>query len=263
MKEPLVSIIVPVFNKERTINQSLQSLFDQSYSNWEIIVIDDASTDSSRKMIDIVNEPRMKKVYFATNKGVVNSYKEGVKRAKGEFIMFHDSDDMSLPDRIEKCVAAIGDADILYHSIYVMAHHPDPQIPILARVYRPAQKWEPNRIYTEQYIPGILFAKADILKRTIEKFPSEAERAWDWMHHILLHQAGAKYVALPEGLYEYYRFPSSSLSHHNEMSGERQKAILWIQKWLKKNKIVKQNHKFGKGFKGVVNKKEEKPNARR
>lgn len=263
MREPLVSVIMPVYNKEKTVNQSMQSIFDQSHSNWELIVVDDASTDASKKMVGIVNEPRMKKVYLSTNKGVVNAYREGIKRAKGKYIMFHDSDDMSLPDRIEKCVAAIGGSDVLYHSMYVIAHHPDPQIPIIARVYRPAQMWEQERIYTEQYIPGVIFARSRILKETIEKFPKEAERAWDWMHHILLHQAGAKYANYPEGLYEYYRYPESSLSHKNEMSGERQKAILWIQQWLKDKKIVKKNHKFGKGFRGTVNKQEERPNENR
>jgi glycosyltransferase involved in cell wall biosynthesis len=262
MTEPLVSIIAPAYNKQGTINQSLQSIFDQSYSNWELIVIDDCSTDATKNMLGIIGEPRMKKIYLVKNQGVVNAYREGIKRAKGKYIMFHDTDDMSLPDRIEKCVAGIGDADVLYHSMYVMARHPDPQIPIMARAYRPAQKWETERIYKEQYIPGIIFAKAEILKKVIKNFPKEAEQAWDWMHHILLHQAGAKYTNIKEGLYEYYRFPTTSLSNKNEMDGTRQKSMKWIQQWLLKNKIVKKNHVFGKGFKGTINGKEERPNAK-
>lgn len=258
MKEPLVSIVVPTYQKQNTVNQSLQSLFDQSWSNWEIIVVDDASTDSTKNMLGIITEKRLKKVYLTENQGVVNAYREGIRRAKGKYIILHDSDDMSLPDRIEKCVKGIGEADVIYHSMYVMAHHPDPQIPIMARVYRPAQYWEPDRIYTEQYIPGVFMAKAELLKKI--QIPEEATGAWDWMNHIMLHQMGAKYVNIQDGLYEYYRYQNSSLSHANEMSGKRQESVKWIQQWLKKNKIVKRNHVFGKGFKGIIHRKQERTN---
>lgn len=245
MKKPLVSVVMPVYNKQYTINQSMQSIFDQSISDWELIVVDDASTDSSREMISTVDEKRLKRVFLPTNKGVVNAYKEGIKRANGKYIMFHDSDDLSLPDRAEKCLKVIGDADVLYHGIYVIARHPS--IPLLAKRYKPALPWKPERIYKEQYIPGVIFAKKEILDKV--KFPDEAKCAWDWMHHILLHQLGAKYVSLDDGLYEYYRYPDTSLSYKNEMEGTRQEAMKWIQKYLIKNKIVKKDHKFGKGFK--------------
>ena len=244
--KPLVSVICPVYNKQMTVNQSMQSIFDQSISEWELIMVDDASTDASTQLISSINEKRLRRIYLPKNGGVVNAYREGIKRAKGKYIMFHDSDDLSLPDRAEKCLANIGDADVLYHGVYVLARHPS--IPLLAKRYKPAQPWKPERIYKEQYIPGIIFAKRDVLLKV--KFPEEAEHAWDWMHHILLHQMGAKYKSLDIGLYEYYRYPDTSLSYKNEQEGTRQESIKWIQKYLKKNKIVKPSHKFGKGFLG-------------
>lgn len=246
--KPLVSIVMPCYNKEATLAQSIQSVFDQSISEWELIAVDDASTDTSAQILSLMNEKRLKRVYLASNGGVVNAYREGIKRASGKYIMFHDSDDMSLPDRAEKCLNAIGDGDVLYHGLYILARHPE--MPLLARRYKPALPWSPERIYREQYIPGVIFAKRDILLKSTKDFPQEATSAWDWMHHIILHQLGAKYVHLNDGLYEYYRYPSSSLSYKNEQEGTRQKSIRWIQNYLVKNKIVKRNHKFGKGFLG-------------
>ena len=248
--KPRVSIVMPVYNKQYTVNQSIQTIFDQSISDWELIIVDDASTDASQELVSTVKDKRIKRVFLAKNMGVVNAYKEGIKRASGKYIMFHDSDDLSLPDRAEKCLDNIGDADVLYHGVYVIARHPS--IPLLAKKYKPALPWKPERIYKEQYIPGVIFAKKEILEKI--KFPEEARCAWDWMNHILLHQAGAKYKSLDIGLYEYYRYPETSLSYKNEMEGTRQEAIKWIQKYLVKNKIVKKDHKFGKGFKGYTKK---------
>jgi len=258
VKKPLVSIVMPVYQKQATLSQSIQSLFDQSYTNFEILAVDDGSTDLSQKILSLIDEPRLKKFFLASNRGVVNAYQEGIRRAKGEYIIFHDSDDCSLPDRLEKCVKAIGDGDVLYHGLYLVSRHPE--YPITGRRYFPAEKWEPNKIYTKQYIPGILFAKTSILRKV--KFPKEATGAWDWMHHILLHQLGAKYVALNEGLYEYWRFPNQSLSHTNELGGMRQNSIKWIQDYLIKNKLVEKNHKWGKGFKGFVGSTKEDVNLK-
>jgi len=244
--KPLVSVVVPCFNKEGTISQSIQSIFDQSISEWELIVVDDASTDHSRELVSMLTEKRLKRVYLPTNGGVVNAYRTGIERAEGKYVMFHDSDDISAPDRAEKCLKAIGDADVLYHGIYVLASHPDPRVRIISRQYRPPKPWTPNRIYTEQYINGAIFAKRETLLKI--KFPKEASGMWDWFHHILLHRMGAKYTALDIGLYDYYRYPSISLSYKNEVSGKRQESIRWIQNYLIKEGLVKKGHKFGKGF---------------
>jgi len=267
MSKPLVSIVCPCYNKAQTLGQSIQSIIDQSFTNWELILVDDCSTDNTQELLNTIHlqdidesnirkDRRIKKVYLPMNMGVVAAYRQGIMKARGKYIMFHDSDDMSLPDRIDKCLANIGDADVLYHGLYLIAKHAIN--PTTARRYKTVQEWTPDRIYTEQYIPGIIFAKASLLKKVV--FPKEAKNAWDWMHHILLHQMGAKYVALNEGLYEYFRFPGNSLSYSNEVSGARQKSIKWIQQYLIKNKIVKKNHKFGKGFMAYIGDKKEQPN---
>jgi len=254
MKKPLVSIVMPVWNKEQTLPQSIQSIFEQSYGNTEIIAVDDNSTDRSAQALSLIDDPRLIRHFLPSNGGVVNAYREGIRKAKGEYIMFHDSDDISMPDRVEKCMDNIGDADVLYHGLYLISQHPE--YPITGRRYARPEKWEPKRIFKEQYIPGVIFAKKSILEKV--EFPKEAEGAWDWMHHILLHELGAKYKVLDQGLYDYWRFTNNSLSKTNDMGGRRHDSILWIHKYLKKKKLVGKGHKFGKGFRGYLRKTKDK-----
>ena len=242
--KPRISFVVPVYNKANTLVQSIQSIRDQTISDWEIVAVSDASTDQSEQILSMLKEPRLKKVFLPSNVGVVKAYQEGVKRAKGKYVIFHDPDDLSLPDRAEKCLAAIGDADVLYHGLYVFSKNPS--LPIMSRRYMPAEKWDKDRIFTEQYIPGVICAKRKTLLEV--RIPEDAWGMWDWMFHILLHQAGAKYQHLDNGLYEYIRFVNNSLSHGNDLSGKRLASIKWIQNYLVKNKLVKPGHKFGKGF---------------
>jgi len=243
---PKVSIIMPVFNKEKTLIQSIQTILDQTISDWELIAIDDNSEDNSQNILSIIKEPRMKKLFLPANMGAVNAYKMGIKKARAKYVMFHDSDDVSLPDRAEKCLGGIGDADILYHAMYVISSSPD--YPIISKRYFPAHKWDKDRIFRGQYIPGVVFGKKSALEKV--DIPKGAENAWDWMNHIKLHEMGAKYKALNTGLYEYYRFPGNSLSHKNELEGTRQESIKFIQGYLKKKKFVPDGHRFTKGFKG-------------
>lgn len=96
---PLVSVILPVYNSEKYIENTLISIFNQTYTNFEIIVIDDGSNDNSRQVI----EQYLDKVnyYFQLNAGVSSARNNGIKHANGELIAFIDSDDMWHPKKLE------------------------------------------------------------------------------------------------------------------------------------------------------------------
>lgn len=99
MKE-LVSIILPVYNAEKFLYDSLNSVINQSYSNLEIIVIDDGSTDNSLSIIKCFNDRRIK-VISRENRGLIYSLNEGLNIAKGNYIARMDADDIARADRIE------------------------------------------------------------------------------------------------------------------------------------------------------------------
>ena len=100
---PLVSIIMPCFNAESLIEKALESILKQSYENWELLIIDDGSTDDTAKIIKKFSSENSKiKFYSNTNNcGVAYSRNIGLYFASGDFITFHDADDISHPQRIE------------------------------------------------------------------------------------------------------------------------------------------------------------------
>lgn len=111
-----VSIIVPVYNLENYIKETLESIFLQTYINWECIIIDDGSTDKSAKIIKdmIVNRPNVKFIQ-TDNKGVSSARNTGLKHTKGDYIYFVDGDDPLPLDALEILVHAAesNNADIV------------------------------------------------------------------------------------------------------------------------------------------------------
>jgi glycosyltransferase involved in cell wall biosynthesis len=99
----LVSIILPVYNGESTISDSIKSLLSQTYQNFELIIIDDGSTDNSLKEIMKFGDSRIS-IYHHRNSGLAKTLNFGISIAAGEFIARQDQDDVSLPNRIEKQV---------------------------------------------------------------------------------------------------------------------------------------------------------------
>lgn len=98
---PLVSVIIPTYNRMETIERSINSVLNQTYKNIEIIVVDDGSMDDTLKIIEHLNIGNMK-VLKQNHKGANVARNLAISVAKGEFIAFQDSDDEWFPDKLEK-----------------------------------------------------------------------------------------------------------------------------------------------------------------
>ena len=87
-KKPLVSIVLPTFNGERYLRQSIGSVISQQYKNWELIIVDDHSTDSTSAIIDEFTEtdPRIKVIHNTTNQKLPKSLNIGFEKAKGDLL---------------------------------------------------------------------------------------------------------------------------------------------------------------------------------
>lgn len=101
----LISIIIPVYNAEKYINRCIKSIVNQSYSELEIIVVNDGSTDNSLSLCETIaaQDDRIK-VISQENAGVSKARNTGIRLAKGEYVMFLDSDDYMLPDMCKTMV---------------------------------------------------------------------------------------------------------------------------------------------------------------
>ena len=100
----MISIIVPVYNAESFLEECIDSVINQTYKDWELILIDDVSKDNSRKIIDEYSErdQRIKKVFLNENKGAGVARNEGIAIASKRFIAFLDADDYWHKDKLEK-----------------------------------------------------------------------------------------------------------------------------------------------------------------
>ena len=99
----LVSIIMPLYNSEKFLSSSIESVVKQTYKNWELIIVDDRSTDNSlQKAIEYMKKDnRIKIIKLQENSGPAIARNTGIEAANGKFIAFLDSDDMWLPDKLE------------------------------------------------------------------------------------------------------------------------------------------------------------------
>lgn len=103
--EKLVSVIMPVYNAEMFLNQSIQSVISQTYQNWELLVVDDCSSDNSAILIHQfeTNDKRIKYLKTERPSGTPTLPRNiGIKKAKGRYIAFLDSDDIWLPNKLEE-----------------------------------------------------------------------------------------------------------------------------------------------------------------
>jgi glycosyltransferase involved in cell wall biosynthesis len=104
MTTPLVSIVMPVYKAEKYIADTLKSALNQTYSNFELIVVDDESPDRSIEICQQMNDPRIR-ILHQKNQGPAGARNNGVRNAKGDFIAFLDADDLWLPEKLEKHLA--------------------------------------------------------------------------------------------------------------------------------------------------------------
>ena len=102
-KNPLVSIVMPAYNAATFLSESIRSVQEQTYENWELIIIDDASRDDTLKLAQefVKSDPRIRLHPLPTNQGAGFARNIGIKASEGEYICFLDADDLWKPEKLE------------------------------------------------------------------------------------------------------------------------------------------------------------------
>jgi glycosyltransferase involved in cell wall biosynthesis len=236
--KPLVSVIIPVYNQAHLIANAIMSIKMQTYKNWELIIIDDGSTDLVNDTVGWFADDRitLKRIKHG---GVVKAQMAGHKLAKGELQTIQAADDVSMPDRLEMAVEYFRNhprTDVYCHALYVSFMNGD----ILVRKKRNSKPVSKKALLKEQGIVGVPVFR----RKVIEQCPlwNETKDAYDWAMHLDWTFKGFKYGFEDVALYEYVRRPDS-LSERNERSGRRKAAIVNIKKMMKKKYNVELNPK--------------------
>ena len=97
-----VSVIMPAFNAEKYVAEAASSIFDQTFTNFELIVVNDGSTDRTLEILNAIADDRLRILSNDNNMGVVKSLNKGIAEARGRYIARQDADDISLPERLQK-----------------------------------------------------------------------------------------------------------------------------------------------------------------
>lgn len=103
---PLISVIVPAWNAEATIHDTIGSVLRQTMPDFEILVIDDGSTDGTLAVLDGISDQRLRRMSFA-NAGLAAARNRGIEHSRGEFLSFLDADDLWTPEKLEAQLAAL------------------------------------------------------------------------------------------------------------------------------------------------------------
>ncbi len=177
MTPPYFSVVIPVFNVSDYIQQTLESVLGQTYSNFEIIVVNDGSTDGTLEKLSIYNDSRMR-VITTTNKGVSAARNTGIETAKGKYIAFLDGDDVWNKYHLEYAANAFLRFPniVWYSSRYIINEYvPD--------------NWQngPFKIACKDYFSeasifvhsSTVIIKRDSIPRQL--FPVDVENAEDWV----------------------------------------------------------------------------------
>lgn len=104
--EPLISVVIPLYNKESTIRKTIETVLSQTYKKFEVIIVNDGSKDDSVRVVSTYSDKRIRLV-SQDNAGVSAARNRGVREARGEYIAFLDADDHIAPNHLEEMVSLI------------------------------------------------------------------------------------------------------------------------------------------------------------
>lgn len=123
--DPLVSIIIPTYNNGHLISYAIDSIVHQTYKNWEIIVVDNTSSDHSLELLEGYAKNINLRYFTIKNEGIIaKSRNHGIKQASGEFIAFLDSDDWWEPQKLQESITVLNSGfDIVYHDLWEAKTH--------------------------------------------------------------------------------------------------------------------------------------------
>lgn len=204
---PLVSVIIACYNAEQYIDLCFEGLLNQTYQNFEIIVCDDASTDSSLKKLNEweTKDGRIKVLHNEKNMFAPYTRNRCLEISQGEFCMIHDIDDTSTPDRIEKQVKVLQnepDLGFVSGSMAAFVENPGETFTVLKNKKEYPTKWD-FLWNTPFFHPVSMFTRECIMSVGGYRVAEETRRGQDYDMFMRMYAAGYKGKNIDEPLYNF------------------------------------------------------------
>lgn len=227
--EKLVSIVMPAYNAEKYIEESIKSVLYQTYSNWELIIVNDCSLDNTYEIAKKYQEKdsRIKLYSLFKNQGVANARNIAINNAKGKYIAFLDSDDIWLPEKLNNQIKFMEENKCIFtfheYSYFEESDRPKKFIKVPRIVdYKSALKGNDM---------GCLTVCID--RTRVKKFAMPNEKHEDyitWLH--ILKENNISAYGIQENLAMY------RISNNNSISGNKFKSCLWTWNIYRKNQTI-------------------------
>lgn len=253
---PLVSVVIPTYNHARYLGRALQSVLDQTYVNWEVIVIDNHSTDNTDEVMTSFADNRITYLKIHNNGVIAASRNAGIRAAKGAWIAFLDSDDWWMADKLQACFDNIKDkVDLVYHDLKIVRDQPSF---FKRRKIKTRQVKKP--VLMDMLLNGNAIANSSALvrKRLLDEIGGIDEdvkmvASEDYNTWIRLAQITDGFVYLPRSL-GYYLLHNQAASQKN-MSYAYKSAILGFTDVLNdaQRKIIASNIAYMSGRYNYLN----------
>lgn len=142
MKHPLVSVIVPTYNRANLLGRAIQSVLAQTYPHFELIIVDDGSSDNTEAVVTRFDDPRIRYIRHHKNRGGSAARNTGIACARGEYVAFLDSDDEWLPEKLEK---------------HLRVFHDDPDCGVVFSAHCEITSDGSSRVYRDQGPEGWIY----------------------------------------------------------------------------------------------------------
>jgi len=220
MNYPLVSVIMSNYNYEKFINYAINSVISQTFKDFELVIVDDASTDNSHEIIEKwkYQDNRIKTIFHKKNEGIAKTFNDGIEIARGKYILIMASDDMLKPNTLETCINVLNKYQCgvtIFEAEVIDAKNQSVNIKF-SQLHR-----KPALIYGnffEELLKGNFIMTGMVKKEIIEnyniKFDTRLKHLNDWLFWLdLAYVTNFYYIQQP--LY-YYRRHKSNASYDVE-----------------------------------------------
>ena len=165
----LVSVLMGSYNHQKYISEAIESILNQTFPELELIIIDDYSTDNSRKIIENyqTKDQRVRAFFHEKNMGIANTINDGLKKARGNFVSFIGSDDVWFPDKLERQIALIKNHEdkILWSEGEIIDGYGAPTGTTFTKMHQAANKKKSGNLFKNILWDNYIFGQSLLIKK--------------------------------------------------------------------------------------------------
>jgi len=242
-QKPLISIIMPVYNVDvKWLDLAIQSVEKQWYENWELCIVDDASTkEETKKYLEKLKNPKIKVKFLEKNQGISGASNEALKLAKGEYIALMDNDDELTPDAIYEVVKAINekDAEFIYSD--------EDKIEMDGSFVEPHFKpdFSPDMFLSQNYLSHLGVIKKELVEK-VGGWEVGLEGSQDYDLYLKVLEHTDKIYHIPKVLYHWRKIPGSTAAEYSEKSYAQEASRKALENAMRRRdiKAIVKNGKY-------------------